>query len=89
VEEGLSASEASQRLSLPQSTLKNWVRAAKAGKLGAIGKDRRPLAEVALELAKLKKELAMVRMERDILKKAVLNSTCQGVAARYALMEAM
>ena len=70
LEGGLSAGEAAQRLSLPKSTLETWVRAAKAGKLGNIGKDRHPLTEVEIELAKTKKELAMVRMERDILKKA-------------------
>ncbi len=68
--EGLSAGEAAQRLSLPKSTLETWVRAAKGGKLGNIGKNRRPLTEVEVELAKTKRELAMVRMERDILKKA-------------------
>jgi transposase len=70
LEDGLSAGQAAQRLSLPKSTLESWVRAAKAGKLGTIGKDRCPLTEVELELAKNKKELAMVRMERDILNKA-------------------
>ena len=70
LEGGLSAGEAAQRLSLPKSTLESWVRAAKVGKLGTIGKNRRPLTEVEIELAKTKKELAMVRVERDILKKA-------------------
>jgi transposase len=70
LEDGLSAGEAAQRLSLPKSTLETWVRSAKAGKLGNVGKNRRPLTEVEIELAKTKKELAMVRMERDILKKA-------------------
>jgi len=70
LEDGLSVGEAAQRLSLPKSTLETWVRAAKAGKLGNIGRNRRPLTEVEIELAKTKRELAMVRMERDILKKA-------------------
>ena len=70
LEGGLSAGEAAQRLSLPKSTLETWVRAAKSGKLGNIGKNRRPLTEVEIELAKTKRELAIVRMERDILKKA-------------------
>lgn len=70
LEGGLSSGEAAQRLSLPKSTLETWVRAAKAGKLSNIGKDRRTLTEVEIELAKTKKELAMVWMERDILKKA-------------------
>ena len=70
LEDGLSTGEAAQRLSLPKSTLETWVRAAKAGKLGNVGKNHRPLTEVEIELARTKKELAMVRMERDILKKA-------------------
>jgi len=70
LEDGLSAGEAAQRLSLPKSTLETWVRSAKAGKLSNIGKNRRPLTEVEIEFARTKKELAMVLMERDILKKA-------------------
>ena len=69
-EEGLSWGEAARRLSLPTSTLANWVKAAKAGKLGEVGKNYRPLTEVEMELARAKKELAIVKMERDILKKA-------------------
>jgi len=70
IENGLSTGEAATRLSLPKSTLEAWVRAAKAGKLGDVGKNRRPLTEVEVELAKVKRELIIVKMERDILKKA-------------------
>ena len=70
ITEGLSLCEASRRLSLPESTLGNWIRLHKAGKLGNVGKAYRPLTEVEMELARIKKELAEVRMERDILKKA-------------------
>jgi transposase len=69
-EEGLSWTEAARRLSLPTSTLANWVKADKAGKLGDVGKTYRPLTEIELELARTKKELVEVKMERDILKKA-------------------
>jgi len=69
MEEGLSWGEAARRLSLPTSTLANWVKAAKVGKLGEVGKNYRPLTEVEMELARTKKELAIVKMERDILKK--------------------
>ena len=69
-EGGLSVGEAAMRLSLPKSTLENWVRAFKAGKLERIGSNHRPLTDVEMELARVKRELAMVRMERDILKKA-------------------
>ena len=69
-EEGLSLAEAGLRLSLPLSTIRNWVLAFKAGKLGSLGKYQRPLTEIEMELAQVKRELAKVKMERDILKKA-------------------
>ena len=69
-EEKLSLPEAARRVSLPPSTLCNWVKAHKEGRLGEVGKTYRPLTEVELELARTKKELADVKMERDILKKA-------------------
>jgi transposase len=69
-EEKLSLPEAGRRLSLGPSTIGNWVKAYRAGKLGDIGKSYRPLTEIEMELARAKKELAEVKMERDILKKA-------------------
>src|SRR4030042_1416745 len=69
-EERRSLPEAARRLSLPPSTLGNWVKAYKAGRLGEVGKMYRPLTEVEMELARAKTELVEVKMERDILKKA-------------------
>jgi transposase len=69
-EEKLSLPEAARRLSLPPSTLGNWIKAYKEGRLGEVGKTYRPLTEIEMELARTKKELADVKMERDILKKA-------------------
>ena len=46
MEDGMSAGEVSARLSLPKTTVENRVRAAKAGKLGEIGRNRKPLTEV-------------------------------------------
>ena len=68
-EGGLSAGEAAMRLALPKSTLENWLRTFNAGKLERIGKSHRPLTDVEVELARVKRELTLVRMERDILKK--------------------
>ncbi len=70
VDGGISVCEASRQLSLPKSTLENWVKAFKAGKINDIGGQRRPLTDVEQELACVKRELAQVRQERDILKKA-------------------
>jgi transposase-like protein len=66
----ISCREVAQRLSLAPSTLAYWVKAYKSGKLGEIGKDRKPLTEVEMELARVKKENNELKMERDILKKA-------------------
>jgi len=70
VEGGLSVLEAGRRLSLAPSTLSHWVKAYKEGKLAEVGSKQRPLSEIEMELAQLKRELAEARMERDILKKA-------------------
>ena len=69
-EKKLSLPEAGRRLSLPPSTLGYWMKAHRAGKLGDVGKTYRPMTEVEMDLARTKKELAEVKMERDILKKA-------------------
>ena len=42
-EEKLSYPEAGRRLKIAPTTLMNWVKAQKAGKLGEIGKNQRPL----------------------------------------------
>jgi transposase len=66
---GLSVAKAAKQLSLPKSSLDNWVRAAKAGKLTQVGKGQRLPSELELELSRTRKELAEVKMERDLLKK--------------------
>ena len=67
--EGVGVSEAARRLSIPMKSLANWVRAAKAGKLGKVGQGQKPLTELEMELNRVKRELAEVKMERDLLKK--------------------
>ena len=90
LEEHLSLPEAGRRLSLPPSTLRYWMKVYKAGKLGDVGRTYRPLTDAEMELARTKRELAEVKMERDILKKqprTLPRSRCQvrddeGTAAR-------
>jgi transposase len=67
---GVSVLETSKRLSLPKSTLEHWLRVSKAGTLGEIGKGQRPLTEIERELVKVTRELALAKMDREILKKA-------------------
>jgi transposase len=58
--------ETSRRLSVPVGSLKKWLSTARAGE---IGKGQKPLTELELELARAKKELAEVKLERGLLKK--------------------
>jgi transposase len=68
IEGGLSQPEVCRRLSLGNSTLSRWVRQARAGTLAA--STRTPVSEDQMELSRLKREIAELKMERDILKKA-------------------
>jgi len=70
-EGGLKIPEAGRRLLVSASTIRYWVKAEREGKLKEVGKQQRPLTEVEMELVRVKRELVEVRMERDVLKKAV------------------
>lgn len=61
--------EVSRRLSVPIGSLKKWLYTFRAGKLSELGKQQKPLTDAELELARLRKELAEVKLERDLLKK--------------------
>jgi transposase len=71
-EGGFRIPEVGRRLSVSPSTLRYWVKANREGKLKEVGKQQRPLTEIEMELARVKRELAEVRMERDLLKKAAV-----------------
>ncbi len=66
--EGLSVDAAVKWLSVPKSSLANWIRASREGKLPTVGQGQRVPMETEIELARLRKELAEVKLERDLLK---------------------
>ena len=68
-EAGLSIPEVARRVSVSTSTIAYWVKMAKEGRLSNGGKQR-PVTGEQMEVARLKREVAELRMERDILKKA-------------------
>ena len=68
VKAGQEASVTARVLGMPKATLSNWVRLAEKGELQGAGE--RPVSAEQMELARLRAELAGVKMERDILKKA-------------------
>jgi transposase-like protein len=80
-EEGLSLPEAGRRLSLPTSTIRNWVQAFKSGKLGDVGKSRRPLTDIENGAGAGKNGARYIKKSGRIL--------CEGVAAGYAMMKKM
>jgi len=67
LEQGKTVAAAARDLGLTESSLRNWVEQARAdrsqGKTGLTTEER-------AELARLRKEVRELRMERDVLKKA-------------------
>lgn len=66
-------SEASRRLGIPESSLFNWVRLERAGKLGASASVLalpRSAKELEAEVDRLRRELAAIKVDNEILKKA-------------------
>ena len=68
VKAGQEASVTARVLGVPKQSLSNWVRLADKGALQGAGD--KPVSAEQMELARLRAELARVKMERDILKKA-------------------
>lgn len=67
IDGGLSIPEAGRRLSVAKSTLARWIMQARKGSLVV---KRSPVSENDMEVARLKREIAELKMERDILKNA-------------------
>ena len=68
VKGGQTAGVTGKILGVPVQTLGNWIRLSDKGQLKGAGD--RPVSAEQMELARLRAELARVKMERDILKKA-------------------
>jgi len=68
-EQGLSQKTAADRLAIPKGTLANWMASDKVSR-NLSGPGARSAKDLEAENARLRKELAEARMERDILKKA-------------------
>ena len=68
VKGGQGLSVTAKILGLSDQTLHNWVKADREGRL--IGAGAKPVSAEQMEIARLRAELARVKMERDILGKA-------------------
>ena len=68
VQSGQSMAAVGRSLGVAEQTLFNWVKASREGRLS--GAESKPVSTEQMELSRLRAELARVKMERDILKKA-------------------
>ena len=68
VKSGQSVGMTAKVLGIPKASLGNWVRLSEQGR--ALGDAERPVTPEQMEMARLRAELARVKMERDILGKA-------------------
>ncbi len=68
VKGGQSAAATAKILGISEQTLHNWIKADKSGLL--VGAGAKPVSPEQMEIARLRAELARVKMERDILGKA-------------------
>jgi transposase len=72
--ESIGGNQAAKRLGIPESSLWNWIKLSRAGKLKSVeGKARsvrRSVSEVEAENARLRKELESTKLDLEIVKKA-------------------
>ena len=68
VKGGQAVSVTAKILGIPKASLDDWVRLSNQGQLKGAGD--KPMSLEQMELSRLRAELARVKMERDILKKA-------------------
>jgi transposase len=70
VKAGQSISVTAKVLGIPKASLSNWVRQSAKGVLSGAGDKPAAVTAEQMELARLRAEVARLRMERDIAKKA-------------------
>ena len=72
--DSIGGTQAAKRLGIPESSLWNWIRLSRAGKLkaaeGAATPAKRSVNELEAENARLRKELASAKLDLEIVKKA-------------------
>jgi transposase len=74
--ESIGGNQAAQRLGIPDSSIWNWIRLGRAGKLkagdGSAAPIKRPPTELEAENARLRRELAEAKLDLEIVKKAAV-----------------
>ena len=70
VNAGQSVATVAKVLGIPKASLSNWVRQGAKGELSGAADKLVPVTPEQMELARLRAEVARLRLERDIAKKA-------------------
>ena len=72
--ESIGGNPAAKRLDIPESSLWNWIKLSRAGKLNARGAGavpvKRSVTELEAENSRLRRELPNAKLDLDIVKKA-------------------
>ena len=72
--QSIGGNQAAKRLGIPDSSLWNWIRLSRAGKLkvvdGAVVPIKRSITEIEAENSRLRRELASTKLDLEIVKKA-------------------
>lgn len=69
VRAGESMRKVAREIGVPEQSVRNWSKAHAEGKLGT-GSNGKPITPEQMELSRLRAEVARLRMETEILKKA-------------------
>ena len=76
--ESIGGNQAAKRLGIPESSVWNWIKLSRAGKLkaghGSEASVKRSVSEVEAENARLRRELANAKLDLEIVKKAAVGS---------------
>jgi transposase len=72
--ESIGGNQAAKRLGIPDSSMWNWIRLKRAGKLKIVEGDaapvKRSITEIEAENSRLRRELASAKLDLEIVKKA-------------------
>ncbi len=75
--ESIGCNPAADRLGIPQSTMSNWVRQARRGEFEQTAQTqaapvKRPAGELEAEVSRLRREVASLKVDNEILRKATV-----------------
>jgi transposase len=62
--------EAARRLDMPTSSIRNWMKSEARSRLTGEGNRRQPVSEAQAEIARLRREVASLKADNEILRKA-------------------